>query len=208
VIYVHTPFCPSEYGKNLGLAYNLAMETVPDGHWAILKDHDAMPTTYFWYHQFERAAREEPNAGFFTVHTNRVWCPWQTEGLPEDLRDSHDLRAHRRYGEERAKRYGAASLKIDPTAPLFSGVCFLLHKDVWRETPFAEGMMGVDNRWDLEIRKRGLGVFFLPGVYFYHWYRADGARHLDGSHNALCCQFDGKGECPRCGQILGERPSV
>ena len=94
MIYTNIPYTPSEYGTNLGYAYNKFMELLPnDDDWACFLDHDAMFTTSNWYHQLETIIKNNPDVGAFGARTNRVANTFQLVGNINLM--SNDLEYHR-----------------------------------------------------------------------------------------------------------------
>jgi len=158
--------------RNLGRAYNDVMRRLDDDDWACFIDHDAMFTTRDWYHQLTRVAELMPAVGLFTCVTNRIGNQEQiATGCPL----SHDIIAHRIYGQVRADKYGYGYRSAQ--YPI-SGVMMMLSKRVWMMTGgFKNGFLGVDNAMHRSVRDIGKEVAILEGVYVYHWYRADGKGH-------------------------------
>jgi GT2 family glycosyltransferase len=169
-------------GKNLGAAYNAEMRRIGERDWMCFLDHDAMWTTRSWYRQIAEAMSRLGSAGAFTAVTNRVGARWQRVGDPAN----HDMRYHRRLGQELAARYGSKTRDVTDASPRLSGVVIVISKLAWTHIGgFASGFLGVDNRMHEELRRVGRKVYLLPGLYVYHWYRADGdVSHLEGTKRA------------------------
>lgn len=160
--------------KNLGRAYNEIMGTVCPGDWVSFLDHDALFTTRDWYRQLLTAIDNNPQAGLFTAVTNRIG---NKEQVPADAPKSHDMRDHFAYGKQRLEQYGTSATDIT-RRHLVSGVLMCLSHQTWEEMGgFAEGFFGVDNQAHRDIRRIGKRIYMLPGLYLYHWYRADGVGH-------------------------------
>lgn len=154
---------PYDLDANLGRAYNAFMALLPEGSWAIFKDHDAMPTTGMWFRQFKEAIDFMPEAGAFVAVTNRIASSWQQVGD----RESNDIAAHREFGRRRAKI--RTLLDVSDTKG-FGGVMFAISKTAWREAGgFADGLGCVDHSIHFGLQRIGRKVYLLEGVYVFHW---------------------------------------
>ncbi len=162
--------------RNLGRAYNQIFERLRPDDWCCLLDHDALWTTRTWFSQLATAIAENPNAGLITAVTNRIGRRSQiAPGAPA----GHDVREHFAFGKELAREHGAAARDITGSSPI-SGVVMCLSVDTWSKMGrFKDGFFGVDNRAHHDVRTIGRRVLMLPGLYVYHWYRADGVGHPD-----------------------------
>lgn len=160
-----TPFAPD---MNLGGAYNAAMELLPADGWAFFMDHDAALTTRSWYAQVQEAIAFRPDAGAFVACSNRIGAFWQQAGNAEN----HDMRVHRNFGAERVK----VRTLLDVTDTMgFGGVAFATSKRAWLAAGgFVPGMFCVDHQYHFALRRAGLRVYLLEGLYVYHWRRAFG----------------------------------
>lgn len=199
---------PFATDMNLGRAYNEAMALLPAGAWACFLDHDAMWTTRRWYHQLEEAIRFLPSAGAFVAVANRIGPRWQTAAatpemqrqlfgrvLSADWRDVHAVDAHRRFGAERMK----TRTLLDATDTKgFGGVAFCISKDAWqRAGGFVDGMLCVDHGMHFALRRAGLRVYVLEGLYVYHWRRAYGDELPGDTPRAADCPCRGDELQPR-----------
>lgn len=165
------PYCPEEKEKDLGYAYNQAMERVNDDDWICFLDHDAMFTTPDWYKQMEEIIRDYPDGGIYTVYTNRIGCPWMI--APNVDVHIHDQLYHRKKGKEISDQYWCQiEDKSDVKFDLMSGVVILTSKKTWKEVGgFKGGFLGVDNDYHVRMRKHNKRVILMKGIYVYHWYR-------------------------------------
>lgn len=171
-------FIAYDSAKNLGAAYNRSMKIIGPRDWGCFVDHDAMWTTADWYRQLEAAVRAKPDAGMFTAVTNRIGSPHQrVRGVDPN---NHDIRYHRARGRALARQ--TEIVDVTDVAPT-SGVVMCLSRRVWRRAGgFKSGMLGVDNAMHASLKRRGLRIYLLPGLYVYHWYRGDGDKsHLRGA---------------------------
>lgn len=160
---------PFSLEGDLGAAYNRAMRLIPDGDWACLMDHDAMPTTREWYRQLVEAIEFKPDAGAIVAMANRIAAPWQQIGD----RENFDVAHHRAFG---AKRLAHRTL-LDVTATKgFGGVLFAISKAAWaRVGGFIEGAtLCVDHGIHFALRDAGYRIYLLESLYVFHWRRAFG----------------------------------
>ena len=158
------PMIPFREDKNLGRAYNDAMALLPDGAWAVMQDHDAMPTTPHWFRQFREAIEFLPDAGAIVAMTNRIASPWQRCGDPK----INDIAWHRRFGAERA----STRTLLDVTGTKgWGGVLFAVSRAAWASVGgFVEGGLGcTDHSLHFRLQKIGRKVWMHEGIYAYHW---------------------------------------
>lgn len=155
-------FVPFRSDKNLGRAYNEAMDLLRADEWACFWDHDCMPTTPRWHDQFCEAIKFLPDAGVFVAMANRIGPSWQRCGPAGD-----DVREHRRFGAERL----SVRTLLDVTETKgWGGVMFALNKETWLEAGgFAEGaMFCVDHSIHFRLQSAGRRSYVIEGLYAYH----------------------------------------
>lgn len=160
---VITPYHPN---KELGHAYNLAMEQ-NDG-WVLFHDDDVFLRTQPKWYDICMAAIEQVghDAGFITCVTNRIACPQQRCA---DAPKSHDINQHVEYARNRYRKYGNAVVEIPRVKP--SGMLFITNKLVWDKSGrFPRGFLGVDNRYANQVKAAGYKVYLMEGLYVYHRY--------------------------------------
>lgn len=167
---------PYRSDKNLGLAYNEAMQLLPPDGWAAFLDHDAIHTTPDWHRLIVGAIEANPDFGLFVGCTNRIGCGWmKTPGVSPR---NHDMLYHRAIGAELAKRHGSAVRDVtewerQPGGHPLSGVLMVISKRVWAHVlGFKNGFLTVDNDCHRRVRDADFRVGLLLGVYVYHFYRA------------------------------------
>jgi len=163
---VITPYLPK---KNLGHAYNVAMES-SDG-WVIFHDDDVFLRTQPKWYDICIAAIEQVghDAGFITCVTNRIACPQQR---CVDAPKGNDLIKHIEYAEQRYHKWGNAVVEIPRVKP--SGFFFITNTTVWNNAgKFPPGFLGVDNRYANQVKKAGYKVYMMEGLYVYHMYRRE-----------------------------------
>lgn len=184
------PMTPFSIDKNLGRAYNEAMELLPEDSWAVMMDHDAMPTTPHWYAQIAEAIAFLPDAGAFVAMTNRIASPWQRCGDQKE----NDISKHRKFGEGR--RSVRTLLDISNTKG-FGGVMFAFSKAVWREVGgFAHGLGCVDHSLHFGLQRIGRKVYLIEGLYVYHWRHYGEPDPTSSAPKAPNCPCRGAEEMP------------
>lgn len=161
-------FMPFDAEKNLGRAYNAHMALLPDDAWGVLIDHDVAFVTLDWWHVFRRAIATKPDAGVFTVMTNRIAAPWQQTGD----RNNHDMGHHCEVAKQRASI--DTLLDITDTKG-FGGVVMCLSKKAWKDAGgFVDGMFCVDHNMHFALVDKGYRNYVIEGLYVYHRRRAFG----------------------------------
>jgi GT2 family glycosyltransferase len=158
--------------RDLGRAYGeIAARLRPEDHIAFI-DHDAMWTTRDWYPQLLAAIERYPDAGLFGAVTNRIGNKQQiAPGAPA----GHDIREHRLFGEALQKQHGTDAIDVT-NRHMLSGVLLCFTAPAIARIKFASGFFGIDNQAHRDVAKFAR-VLLLPGLYLYHWYRADGRGH-------------------------------
>lgn len=184
------PFAPASadpaLDRNLGGAYNAAMDLLRDDQWAVFLDHDATWTTRHWYDQILEAIAFKPDAGVFSAVANRIGCKFQKAGDP----DNHDMRHHRQFGEERRRRHRTLLDVTDIRG--VGGVVIVISKAAWHEAGgFADGMLCVDHKMHFAVRDVGRRVYLMEHVYCYHWRRAFGDELAKDTPRAADCPCRG-----------------
>lgn len=158
---------PFEPGKQLGFAYNRAMQTVSD--WVLFLDHDVLLVNPDWYAICQKTiTRVGHKAGFITCVTNRISNSHQQAGsCPNDDIKKHIGTAKSLY-EVYKDRLHEMTIKDSP----FSGFFILTHKQAWKDAGgFKDGFLGVDNAYYHDIIKANYNVYIMPELYVYHIYR-------------------------------------
>lgn len=163
-----TPWSTKAEGLNLGRAYNEAMALLPDGAWAVLRDHDAMTLTRSWMEQIAEAIAFKPDAGAIVAVTNRIDAVWQR--AEEVNPDNHDIGYHVKAAHKRLER--RTLLDITETKG-FGGVLFAVSKAAWQEAGgFADGLLCVDHSLHFRLRDAGRRIYLHEGLYAYHLRRS------------------------------------
>jgi len=155
-----TPYRPD---CNLGAANNEAMSLLPEDGWGVLRDHDAEFTTSIWWRQIAEAIAFKPNAGLFTVVTNRIASRWQRAGNP----DCKDQDEHERLGRARAEK-NRTLLDVTETKGI-GGVVIVTSKRAWASVGgFVDGMMCTDHVFHFAQRAAGRRIYLMENLYVSH----------------------------------------
>lgn len=163
-IYYFTPFA---LDGNLGAAYNQYMQLLPnDDDWACFVDGDAMFMTPDFGKVIADVVEKNPETGMFTCYTNRVANKEQLyRGI---FSESADMLHHRDIA------FVCRSVMADKTEELtrpISGVMMLIQKRTWKEFPFKDGLLSVDNDISRRLMQAGRKVLLMRGIYLLHYYR-------------------------------------
>lgn len=165
-VHICTPF---RLDKDLGKAYNEAMQRIPDGDWACLIDYDVQLLTPDAGAILHRYASMYPKAGVLTCFTNRISPLSHMQLIDGTVNDNPDMKYHIGVAElQRERLYDVSIINRD-----ISGFLMLVSKDVWRRHPFPElgKPLGVDTTWNRIIRSAGLKILRMDGLYVWHTYR-------------------------------------
>lgn len=166
IVDVRIPFRQNK--RELGAAYNKAMETVHD--WALFLDHDTFLCNPNWYTVCLKAVETLGHeAGMISCRTNAVACPHQ---VIKEHKGNHDLDYHARVAEQLATAHPGKYTDVTDAQVLLSGFFIMTHKEAWKKVGgFADGFLGVDNDYHKRIRRAGYKVFVMEELYTYHRYK-------------------------------------
>lgn len=173
-------YAPASYEQNLGRTYNDFMARLGDDDVAVFVDHDAMLVGDDAEELIVALARRcvERDESFVAT-TNRIGAPYQRLAL---LENDHDLSKHAVLSHVLHER-NHDLLRDVTQMPSSSGVLLMMSKKTWQKRRFADGFLGVDNAFHIDMRSSQGKVLLARGLYLYHFYRADGdlshAKRLD-----------------------------
>lgn len=177
MLHVYVPHSQQETDGDLGKAYNDFMEYVKEDDWVCFLDSDAVFTHREWYRDIENIIKENPDYGLYTTMTNRVGCPYQ-KFEHVDVNE-HNMRYHREVGKSAAEQFKGQLLDITMHRYQLSGVTIIISKKAWKSVGgFIRGFLRVDNEIHRQCARAGIKVGLIPGIYVYHWYRADNDFHV------------------------------
>jgi hypothetical protein len=156
--------------NSLGKYMNRLMTSVDMGDWMCFIDGDAINTTTWFGKRIEEVIKYNTEYDIFTCYTNRALCPNQV--APGSSWTDNDMLNHRQFGE---KIWNENKTKvIDITdGHYISGYFVVIKKETWLKVNGydEQKMMGID--WDMheKVKKNGLKLGVMTGIYVYHWYR-------------------------------------
>ncbi len=172
-------FKPYSIEKDLGRAYNLYMELLPnDNDWACFVDGDVAFLTPDYGHVIQEVVDKNQDVGLFTCYASRVGNPLQLyKGI---LSEDPNVLNHRRLALSLRDRYKNQLVKLNQP---ISGHLMIIKKSTWKRVGgFKEGkILGIDNNISQKMINRNLDVMLMKGVYIFHFYRLDTGRQ-DKSH--------------------------
>ncbi len=172
-IYYFTPYAPD---GNLGAAYNQYMQLLPEeDDWACFIDGDSMFLTPDWGNLIAETVALYPEAGMFTCYTNRVNNPEQLyRGRFSEVKDI----IHHRNIAKVCRETGRG--KVTQLTRMISGVMIIIQKKTWRQFPFSDGLLGVDNDISKRLLVAGHKIYLIRSIYLLHYYRmAEGRTYKD-----------------------------
>ncbi len=161
---------PYREDKNLGLAYNNAMQHIPEGDWACITDWDVLmllPDTIAHLNEYTRLF---PNTGIFTCYASRTHhINTGLQGLPTGPSDDRDILNHINIAKEQTKQL----YKTTDINRFISGYLMVISKETWNAHKFVDNMkcLDVDNIYSNKILQAGLPIRRMDGVYIWHTYR-------------------------------------
>jgi hypothetical protein len=165
MIHIITPY---RIDKNLGRAYNEAMEIVPTMDSACFIDGDTLFLTYDFGTIIEEYSKLYPDA-VLTCYTNRIHrlSKQLYNGV---LDDSYNIKDWIMEAETvRDKR------TVTPILPGegMSGFLMVVPKTVWHKVQFIEngGCLGVDSKFRIDVHNAGIPILIMDGLLIWHTYR-------------------------------------
>lgn len=171
MIYDITPY---SIEKNLGLAYNQAIEGLPDGAHVCLRDGDCCWLTPDYGVILSEYVRMYPDA-ILTCWTNRI-NPKAEQQFRCD-RECSDMK----YFLERANALAKDPLSVTQIEGFVSGFCLVFSKELWSKYKFTEkqfyedrgpyNLLGVDNEFTNRVRAAGVRVLRMDNLLMWHTYR-------------------------------------
>lgn len=165
-VHVCSPF---RTDKNLGKAYNEAMNLLQDDDWACLVDMDTCFLTPDAGPILQEYATQNPNAGILTCFTNRVSPFSKRQLLNGSFSECTDFTQHIKLAEDQKKfLYSTTPINRD-----ISGMLMMIRKSFWIQYPFPEDAkcLGVDTYYGRRIRESGHSILRMNGLYIWHTYR-------------------------------------
>ncbi len=173
MFYIRIPY---SLDKNLGAAYNLEMELLPnDDDWAVLMDTDTMFMDNAQPQFFEKAIAAKPNAGMFTCYASRTGMVNQRFN-DNAYANSPDLTLHRSLSITQLQK----PLRLKQINGPIAGFCMAIKKSTWKQIGRFEekGLLSIDTNYSRRVIASGLKIFLIENIYLLHYYRL-----MEGSQN-------------------------
>jgi GT2 family glycosyltransferase len=167
MIHIITPF---RGDKDLGKAYNDAINLIPDEDWICVMDIDAMFLTPDAPVMMQKYVDLHPETGVFTCFCNRVGSLAVEQVLGGRVSEESNMLFH----IERAQVQRAVFPKVTPILRgEISGYLMLFSKETWKSNKFDEGIgcLAVDTYWSRRIIEQGKDIKRMDGIYIWHTYR-------------------------------------
>lgn len=174
---------PYSTKKNLGKAYNDAMALVPNSDHICFRDGDTCWLTHDYGMHLAEYVRLYPDA-ILTCWTNRI--NEKAEQQFKCPRNEPDMRAHMVIAMNQKNHL----YEVTPLQGFVSGFVMVVPKKIWNDHKFSEhqvysdrgphNLLGVDNDFTNRVRKAGIPVLRMDGLYIWHTYRllTDTKEHL------------------------------
>jgi GT2 family glycosyltransferase len=159
---------PYSITKNLGAAYNETMARIPDGDAACFIDYDVQLLTPDAGKIIHEYANLHPNS-LLTCFTNRATTFAKAQLLTGVPSEDTNIRNHIDLAEKQKEHL----YKVTPILKDISGFLMVLSKSLWRKHPFPDNghCLGIDTSYSRSIRRAGLKVLRMDGLYVFHQYR-------------------------------------
>lgn len=176
-VHITTPY---SIDKNLGQAYNAAMELIPDGDAACFIDGDVAFLTPDYGHILNEYANAYPD-NVLVCYTNRIHQLSKYQLHPARTDDIGEMII--------LADYIKSSTTVTPVTGPVSGFLMVVPKSIWNKHRFIEhniyrpgehNLLGCDNEWTNRVRAAGVGILRMDGLLVWHTYRL-----LDGSKKHL-----------------------
>lgn len=162
---------PFSMEKNLGKAYNEAMQLIPDGSFACFRDSDTCFLTPDGPAIVHEYVNRFPDTDLFTCFTNRLTTLSPDQLLKGRVDEHSDIRTHINYAQkQKSKLYEVTQLQR-----MISGFLMVINKETWKEFPFREDLqcLTVDNNFSKRLLLTGKKVLRMDGLYIFHIYRME-----------------------------------
>lgn len=166
---------PYREDKNLGKAYNEAfIDTTIYCPYLILRDYDTMWLLPDYLIHVDKYHHLYPDA-VLTCFTNRISPLSKPQLYTGRISEVSDIKTHIKV----AQKIQAFSGNLQGRYPVteitqdISGMMMVVPRSVWREHNFTEDKLclGVDTEWNRRIRKAGVKILRMDGIYIFHTYR-------------------------------------
>lgn len=162
---------PNNPDKNLGKAYNYAIQAIPDNDWVCVTDLDILfltPDAGNILHGYA-SLFANPSQQVLTCYTNRIHPLAKDQLLGGVVNEDDSIKNHIKIAEEQKQLLYELSM----TNSGISGFLMLMHKSLWKEIPFNEDnkCLGIDTDFVKRVRSAGKDILRMDGLYVWHTYR-------------------------------------
>lgn len=160
---------PFDTEKNLGRAYNRAMQLIGDDDYGCLCDMDTCFLTPDAGEILFNYAVQNGSAALLTCVTNRVSTLSVQQLYGGTVSNNTDIRFHIRLAEQQ-KRHLYKTTVIPGN---ISGMLMMISKKHWKENNFSEEgkCLGVDTEYATRLHEEGKVILLMNGLYIFHSYR-------------------------------------
>lgn len=148
--------------KNIGKAYNEAIEAAPD-EYICLRDGDTIFMIPDWGIQIKEIIETNPDYDIIGCMTNRLAIPQQ---LVPGMFDEPDIGKHLETAEN-LQQFRTEVFKSNMAA----GLCLIFHKSVWQKCKFKENTVIFDRIFCIDAKLKGFNIGIAKGLYLLHLYR-------------------------------------
>lgn len=161
---------PNDPNKNLGKAYNEAIQMIPDDDWVCITDLDVLFLTpdagNILYEYANRHDKEILNCYANRIHPRSV-----QQLLNGTVNEDSDIKHHIELAEKQKSQLYKTT-RINTKQPI-SMILMLIKKSTWKETKFPElgKCLGVDTEFFRILDKKDIPVLRMDGLYVWHTYR-------------------------------------
>lgn len=161
---------PYRSDKDIGKAYNEAIEKLDSRDWVCLMDADAMPLLPDYGTQIEQILSEHGRKyGLIGAMTNRAG---RDEQLYNGFSEDPNILNHIQIAREARDKFGN---EVEPMPKGYvAGLFMLFSVKTWvRVGGFKEGTITADSNFTRRVRAKGLKVGMAKGLYIFHLYRME-----------------------------------
>lgn len=166
--------------KNLGRAYNEAMQLIPDGDFACILDYDIHFLTPDCGKIIHDYVQDCDDKTMLTCLTNRVHPVSKMQLYGGQVSELSDIRDHIRLAEHiKGSLYQTSVITSN-----ISGFLMVISKEFWKDLPFVDNYrcLGVDTDYSIRMRENNRIVKRMDGLYVFHTYRMGMKSISDKSH--------------------------
>jgi len=158
---------PYRKDKNLGLAYNEIFRNSKEDVFCF-RDGDTLFLTHDYGSILDEYHRLYPEA-VLVCYINRASPLSVGQLYGRKVNNDPNILNHIQIAEKlKSRLYDVAKVDRD-----ISGTLMVIPRTVWQKFPFREDglCLGQDTEWNRRIRKGGVNIMRMEGLYLFHTYR-------------------------------------